>query len=291
MEPDENPYAALLAIDFPAMKAREYQYLIDLRDADEWIDETGYLLNIHYSAALAEYMLEKDQKKDHTNSSEALARAIQRFPWLIAQLFFELKLTFPANFPTTVPPSPLQAVYTDLYIHRSKELWTIAEISSWLNAVAKQTASQVDPSAPQSEATIPMNVARHVYVMGVPALMSHVPREYTSRTQLAIDPLPPPNSISPYDATEGGNLSNIRRIPRPENPRVLLNQDNEPRFRDEDVPYEGPVDNLLVDEVDDDEPHVPYMQQPWNRVRQVFGWFGMGNEPAEETEWVEEFSD
>src|SRR5271169_3058851 len=113
MEPEENPYAVLLAIDYPAMKAREYSYLVELRDSREWIDETGYLLNIHYSAALAEYMLEKDQKKSHEKSSEALSRVIQRFPWLIAQLFYTLKLDFPAEFPTTVPPSPLQSLYTD----------------------------------------------------------------------------------------------------------------------------------------------------------------------------------
>jgi len=200
MEPEENPYAALLAIDYAAMRAREYNYLIELRDSPDWLDETGYLLNLHYSAALAEYMLEKDQKRTHEKSSETLSQTIQRFPWLIAPLFYELKLTFPADFPPTVPPSPLQALYTDLYIYRSKDLWTPPEISTWLTNVAKSTATQVtQPESTQTISQVPLNVARQIFVMSVPSLMGHIPREYTAGAQMSTDPLPPPVSISPYE--------------------------------------------------------------------------------------------
>jgi hypothetical protein len=275
MEPEQNPYAALLAIDYPAMKAREYAYLIELRNSQEWIDETGYLLNIHYSAALAEYMLEKDQKKSHEKSSEALSRAIQRFPWLIAQLFYTLKLDFPAEFPTTVPPSPLQSLYTDLYIHRSKDLWTVSEISSWLSKVTKQIAPQVvEPPPSQAMESVPLNVARHIFVLNVPALLSHIPREYTSRTQLASDPLPPDNSISPYDTTmrsmpgmardEGALNRWLRGLVRGEQGagaqgEVLLDDDGE----------EGEDDDSEVEEEDE-----TLVAQLTNTFRNVFGWFG-----------------
>jgi hypothetical protein len=280
MEPDQNPYAALLSIDYPAMKAREYAYLVDLRDSREWIDETGYLLNIHYSAALAEYMLEKDQKKTHENSSESLSRAIQRFPWLIAQLFYTLKLDFPAEFPTTVPSSPLQALYTDLYIHRSKELWTVMEYSTWLSKVTKQIAPQVvEPPPSQTMESVPLNVARHVFVLNVPALLSHIPRDYTSRTQLASDPLPPENSISPYDAPmrsmpgmardEGALNRWLRGLVRGEQgapaPGEAFvdddNDDNEEQEEEEPGELEEEHDETLV-------------AQLTNTFRNVFGWFG-----------------
>ena len=200
MEPQDNSYAALLAIDFPAMKAREYSYFIALRDSPDWVHETRHLLNIQYTAALAEYMLEKDQKKSHETSTESLSRAIQHFPWLIAPLFFSLKLPFPHDFPPTTPPSPLQSVYTDLYIHRSKDLWSVPEISNWLVSTAKATASKIEEStAPTSDDKIPLNVARHLFVMNVPELLSHIPREYLAGAQLASDPLPPPDSVSPYE--------------------------------------------------------------------------------------------
>jgi hypothetical protein len=265
MEPDENPYAALLAIDYPAMKAREYNYLIDLRDLPEWIDETGYLINIYYSAALAEYMLETDQKKDHVKSSESLSRAIQRFPWVIAPLFFELKITFPAGFPTVVPPSPLQALYTDLYIHRSKELWTVGAISPWLSTVAIQVASQVTPPS-QTLATIPLNVARHVFVMGVPTLMAHIPREYTSRTQLASDPMPPDNSESPYDAP----IRSLPGIARDEGAaqRWIADLMREAHAANPAEDADG------QDEFEEEEHNETLVTQLTNTFRNVFGWFG-----------------
>ena len=282
MEPEENPYAALLAIDFPAMKAREYNYLVELRDSPEWIDETGYLLNIHYTAALAEYMLEKDSKQNHDASSESLSQAIQRFPWLIAQLFYALKITFPPTFPTTVPPSPLQSLYTDLYIHRSKDLWTIAEISTWLTTVTKQIASKVvEPPPSQTIASIPLNVARHIFVMNVPALMSHIPREYTSRTQLASDPLPPENSVSPYD-------SSMRSLPGIARDEGALHRWIAELVRGNqvvDLAVEGVEEHEGEEEEEDDveeEQRETLVTQLTNTFRNALSWFGAGQQDPEE---------
>ena len=280
MEPEENPYAALLSIDYAAMRAREYSYLIQLRDSAEWLNETGYLLNIHYSAALAEYMLEKEKKKSHEISSESLSQAIQQFPWLIAPLFYELKLTFPTDFPPTVPPSPLQALYTDLYIHRSKDLWTPSELSSWLTTVAKQSAPKITvPEPTQTISKIPMNVARHVFVMNVPGLMGHVPREYTARTQLASDPLPPEGSISPYDVP-------MRRMGNFARDEGAMNRWIEGLVRGgvregQEMEQEGDVveedleeDNLEGEEEVDDT----FVAQLTNAFRNVVGWFGSSRE-------------
>jgi Transcriptional repressor TCF25 len=280
MEPEENPYAALLAIDYAAMKVREYTYLIQLRDSPEWIDETGYLLNIHYTAALAEYMLEKDQKKSHDGSSESLSQAIQRFPWLIAQLFYALKITFPPEFPTTVPPSPLQALYTDLYVHRSRDLWTIPEISSWLTSVTKRIASEiVEPKPSLMKVSIPLNVARHVFVMNVPALMSHIPREYTSRTQLASDPLPPENSVSPYDAP----MRSLPGIVRDEGALnrwivALVRGNRELELAEEEDEEEDEEDDL------EEEHQESLVTQLTNTFRNAFSWFGGRDEEPEEEE-------
>jgi Transcriptional repressor TCF25 len=265
----------LLAIDYSAMKSREYQYLIDLRDSSEWIDETGHLLNIHYTAAFAEYMLEKDQKKDHIHSSQSLSRAIQRFPWLIAQLFYTLKLNFPPEFPTTVPPSPLQALYTDLYIHRSKDLWTIAEVSSWLVTITKQIAPEVvEPVPSQTSASIPRNVARHIYVMNVPALMSHIPRQYTSQTQLGIDPLPPEISISPYDAP-------MRSLPGIAQDESALQRwiAGLVRGQENEAPQEDEEEETDEEEEENQETLVAQLT---NTLRNVFAWFGTGQQGPRE---------
>jgi Transcriptional repressor TCF25 len=285
MEPEENPYAVLLAIDYPTMKAREYSYLVELRDSPEWIDETGYLLNIHYTAALAEYMLEKDSKKNHDASSESLSQAIHQFPWLIAQLFYALKIPFPPAFPTTVPPSPLQALYTDLYIHRSKDLWIIPEISAWLASVTKRIAADVvEPPASQIVESVSLNVARHIFVMNVPVLMSHIPREYTSRTQLASDPLPPENSVSPYDAS-------MRSLPGMARDEGALHRWIAGLVRGNQIPMERRLDDdesededVDDDDADEEENRETFVTQLTNTFRNAFSWFATREEDDEEDE-------
>jgi Transcriptional repressor TCF25 len=286
VEPTENPYAALLAIDFPAMKAREYQYLIDLRDSPDWLDETGYLLNIHYTAALAQYSLEKDQKTSHEDSTASLAAAIERFPWLIAPLFFALKLSFPADFPPTTPPSTLQALYVDLYLHRSKDLWSIPEISAWLVRTAASVAAQIPESPPPSAAQVPLNVARHLYVMNVPGLMSHIPREYLSGAQMAIDPLPPADSVSPYalrltllerQMAQERAVQNLLNFRGPEERR---------EERHEDVEAEGEEDGEEEEGGEEDEEGL--LGHILANFRNAFAWFQGGGEPDDEEEEEEE---
>ena len=277
LEPEGNPYAALLAIDYPAIKAREYNFLIDLRDSHEWIDETAYLLNIHFSASIAEYMREKEQKLDHTKSSEALSQAIQKFPWVIAQLFYALKLPFPSEFPTTVPPSPLQALYTDLYIHRSKELWTISELSTWLAKVSTGVATEVSsPSPSQTLESVPMNVARHIFVLNVPALLTHVPREYTARTQLATDPLPPVDSVSPYEAS-------LRSLPGDEAAlqRWIAGFIRGERNEDQDGEAEDAFEEDQGDEGEEQDDG-SFVAQLTNTFRYVFGWSNSRGDSAGE---------
>jgi hypothetical protein len=292
MQPEDNPYAALLSIDYSAIRAREYNYLIQLRDSPDWMDETGYLLNIHYTAALAEYMLEKEQKKTHEKSSKALSQAIKQFPWLIAPLFYELKCTFPSDFPPTVPPSPLQALYTDLYIHRSIDLWTPPEMSSWLLNTAKQTAIQVSqPPASLTTSKVPLNVARQLFVMGVPSLMSHIPREYTVVTQLATDPLPPPDSISPYDHNNMRGLQNVARDPNMLDNWVAQLVMGRRQPREPQVPNaeerEG-EESGEEDEEHNEEADQNLIAQLTSALRNVVGWFGTSREAQVEEEGEED---
>ena len=243
-------------------------------------------------------MIEKDRKLSHTNSTKALFDAIKRFPWLIAQLFYALKLTFPPEFPIAVPPDRLQALYTDLYIHRSRDLWTVTEISSWLSSVVKTVAPEVvQPPQPIPGAvptTIPVNVARHLLVLNVPALMSHIPREYTSRTQLASDPLPPINSISPYDVpfrslpTMARDENDLRGwiaglVRGAANANPARGDMGENHDEDEEVD-EGDEENSV-----DEEHNETMVGQLTNAFRNILGWFGgQGQETTEEEEEGEE---
>ena len=275
------------------MKAREYSYLIDLRDSPDWIDETRHLLNIHYTAALGEYMLEKDQKTSHEVSTESLSRAIQQFPWLIAPLFFALKLSFPHDFPPTTPPSPLQSVYTELYLHRSKDLWSVPEVSTWLVSTATATAGKVEEStAPTSDANIPLNVARHLFVMNVPGLLGHIPGEYLSGAQMASDPLPPLDSVSPYET----RLRIIeQQLARDRMIRDFLNFPERAAAEAQDLAVDGEGERGVVEEgVNEDEDEFEegngegILGHIFENFRNAFSWFQGGVHPGDDEEGEED---
>jgi len=109
--------------------------------------------------------------------------------------------------------------------------------------------------------------------------MSHIPREYTSRTQLASDPLPPEDSISPYDAP-------MRSLPRLARNAGELNRWLQDIVRgggnEEEVEDDDDDDEQVDDEDEEDmigeqeEPNETLVAQLTNAIRNTFSWFGGG---------------
>lgn len=81
LDPDEDPLAAKLMIDFYALRAREYQWLIDF--VTEWDGSKNLLQlpNFAYSLATAYFYI-----GDSTKADELLQEAMLMFPGVLRPL-------------------------------------------------------------------------------------------------------------------------------------------------------------------------------------------------------------
>ncbi|OLL22115.1 Transcription factor 25 [Neolecta irregularis DAH-3] len=203
MDPEGDPYMAALAIDYYAIKAKQYEYAIQFDK--EWQEHQFNLPNIQLSAALARRHLEKLNKEPHVESFQMLVAAADEWPWFIAPLLESLNLGVPPQFRAWSPPSQLQALYVDLYVHRAAELWNDPDIITFLlESIVLSDPPRITTEWP--EEPIPENVARHIIVLDVSKLIRHLPNHYKS-TVLSFDPLPPHDAVSHGDASTEADAS------------------------------------------------------------------------------------
>ncbi|KAI8606496.1 transcriptional repressor TCF25-domain-containing protein [Dissophora ornata] len=87
LDPKNDELGALLSIDFYALKAQEYAYLMKLYERLEQDHGLDSLPNCLYSIAMAQFHLEAAQgDSTHEKSSKMLQRAILMFPTAVPQL-------------------------------------------------------------------------------------------------------------------------------------------------------------------------------------------------------------
>ncbi|EGG10271.1 uncharacterized protein MELLADRAFT_94566 [Melampsora larici-populina 98AG31] len=147
MDPYQDPYGALLWLDFLAPKAKQYQYFLDLSEhlpeiaaLEGWgFPKTGYP-GFAYAAALCRWHHEEEQNNSHETSTKELETAIVRFPQLTSYLGGKLGISLPKTFSTVERASPrpgfidehhlihLQAI---IYVTRSSDLWKEPDVLSW----------------------------------------------------------------------------------------------------------------------------------------------------------------
>lgn len=81
LEPEEDPLAVVLMIDFYAIRSKEYQWFCDFCDLWENSRNLQQLPNIAYSLALAYFHLDKQDRAD-----EMLQNALIMFPGILIPL-------------------------------------------------------------------------------------------------------------------------------------------------------------------------------------------------------------
>ncbi|KAF8977526.1 Transcription factor 25 [Entomortierella lignicola] len=144
LDPTHDELGSLVSIDFYALKAQEYTYLLRLFERlnkDHGLDR---LPNFVYSTALAQFHLETQQGDSaHTESSKALQRAILMFPTTVLLLADQGSFSVDAEVAGEAafyPASDLPKAF-DLYIHlfalRNFALWKEPEVISWLKSNIK----------------------------------------------------------------------------------------------------------------------------------------------------------
>ncbi|KAG0345623.1 Transcription factor 25 [Podila humilis] len=139
LDPVHDELGALLSIDFYALKAQEYSYLVRMYERLQADHGLTHLPNFAYSIAMARFHLETAEGcKDHAESSALLQRAIILFPTAAPLLAdqggfsIEGEMAYEAAFfPAKDLPKVLD-LYIHLFVARNFALWKEPEVISWL---------------------------------------------------------------------------------------------------------------------------------------------------------------
>lgn len=256
LQPETDPYCVRLILDQLAIRGGQMKHFLKLRACPMyhivWHDRP----NIQISSALAEYKLKYVEA-----CRASLLAAIHAYPWIFARLFRELNIEhLPKSIWGKEAHSEREKFECELYISYAKDLWNSPDTISFLVEVAE--IAEISRGV-RMISDISLNEARHVLLSGTPALMSLIPRVYTTMLTSASDPLPPPDVLLSYSTD-------------PPERRRYLPQD----FLD--PPPNIPQQNAVAGSVEaqDEEQELQGLQGFFSRL---IPWFGQSEAPVEST--------
>ncbi|KZC04708.1 Transcription factor 25 [Dufourea novaeangliae] len=212
LDPEGDPLAVILCLDFYALRAKEYEWFINFCNFWDATRNVTQLPNIAYSLALAHFYL-----GDQSYASELLQKALIMFPGVLMLLldkcsiqtdeevrnheFFNSKV----NGSTTPALEKLQ----NLYAARSFRLWKEADLLPWLRENVYTVLHRVDAEddyvkycetkrSKRYQGKLPKNILRHIILSDIKDVTVNVQEVQTDGSVLSHDPLPPMDSIDIY---------------------------------------------------------------------------------------------
>ena len=185
LAPEEDPYAALLSIDFYAIKAKRWDYIEKLLVCpwSQVLDDDYPKPNFLYADGVAKF--NKNENK--------FIEAARKFPYIVGSLFQELKSPGPVQF-NVEPSDQFSCLMRDLYVFRAKDIYNTPEMTKFL----RTATLEVTDFSPFEFPPIPMNVCRHILLLDERSLLHYLPKEVTAASHLSYDPLPPADSVASY---------------------------------------------------------------------------------------------
>lgn len=197
---EADPYSMLLMIHHLAIRARDFQWLLDfypkikLESPGSQLSSVAMMVSVAYAAL---------SLRDATLCRMLLSEAMKNFPWLFVRLFKELNLDAPKSIWGQQPRTDAEALITEVYVLQTKDLWSTPEATALLMEIA-HTIPKADPDSAFSKLsndTMSLDVVRFIYLENTPALMSLVPSQLLHRSNNSdADPLPPDHNIFSYPA-------------------------------------------------------------------------------------------
>ncbi|XP_017885191.1 transcription factor 25 [Ceratina calcarata] len=230
LDPDTDPLAVVLCLDFYALRAKEYEWFIQFYNLWASTRNLFQLPNIAYSLALAHFHL-----GDKKSADELLQNALIMFPGVLLPLmekcgiqcdekvqtheFFNIKAVF-----TTAPAlEKLQ----NLYIARTNCLWKHADLLPWIRENAHIVLNRVDVKdycvkyyeikrGTRYQGKLPKSILRHIILSDMKDVTINVQEIQNDGSIFSHDPLPPADSIDIYerptvniDTARTGNLFTV----------------------------------------------------------------------------------
>lgn len=211
-DPVSDPLAIILIIDYYAIRAKQYEWLVQLYDEWEATNNLSQLPNMAYSYALALFHLKRTEQADR-----ALQYALLMFPAVLRMLLDELsiqpdpRVLGHAYFGSATYDKATVALQqlTSMYVCRSKLVWRDAEILPWLERNVTAVLDRVDA---KDDIVAEYTAKRNQRYMNPPrAILRHIVlSDFKEKVPLAqfikketepvlmYDPLPPLDSINIY---------------------------------------------------------------------------------------------
>ncbi|KAL0138098.1 transcriptional repressor TCF25-domain-containing protein [Mucor lusitanicus] len=223
LDPVSDPLGALLSLDYHALSAKEYEYVLKMQS--EWkTDGRLYPVNLAdmpnfaYSSAYAKFKMSEKSKnsEDVVQATLMMKEAIQKYPLVYCRLLEKLGESEPEEMVqlTQYIPNEYMEIVQLSYIERTFEMWKEPEVLEWFKGVGSSTLPVV-VSQPQKiqqkllcqeKDAVPLSVSRYIVLIDIQKLMSYLPWGVTSTSYHMYDPLPPPDSESSYSTRERASL-------------------------------------------------------------------------------------
>ncbi|KAJ1770298.1 hypothetical protein LPJ74_003302 [Coemansia sp. RSA 1843] len=245
LDPAQDPYGALITLDFHALKAAQYEYVE--RFADQWAWAPVQMMpGWSFSRALAAFMLERrkqkrapqqqqQQQQAHDQPSmEYLVDAILTFPTAVPALWDKASIDVDARVAghpyfddphikssDDDPAMTHMQLLVRLFVERSGALYRVPEVTQWLQEGLRRALARIEGCSDGSAVfaarkrrvqsamcsyVVPENVSRHVLVADMDALKAGLPEHIRSAESYAFDPMPPIDNIDPYSEFVGGMM-------------------------------------------------------------------------------------
>lgn len=223
LDPDTDPVAIKLAIDFYALRAKEYQWLIDFITELDATYNLMQLPNFSYNVPLAYFNIGNTEKAD-----SLIQEALLMFPSVLMPLLEQCSVQidsrvsshpFFAKLNEKDTPSSLGQLVL-LYVSRNYHLWKDSDLMAWLERNVHEVLNRVDKNSALAEeykekrlrrfsGPMPLSIGRHIILSDDVKGLSF---SDSSGPIMTFDPLPPKDSINLYS--------------RPKRPTVVNNVSN-----------------------------------------------------------------
>ncbi|KAJ1898445.1 hypothetical protein LPJ66_002748 [Kickxella alabastrina] len=236
LDPVQDPYGALMTLDFHALKSKQYEYVRQF--VTDWSWSSAELPNWAFSRALAEFMLETGSASKSLSSKKGasskvaagysvnlLIEAILVFPTAVPAILSKSNidvdpviLTHPyfqdEHIPDSTELTHMQLV-VQLFVERHGSLYRTPEVGRWLQEgllLALERIARGDASTLQRKQAaqkrlctyvIPENISRHVLVADLESIKAGLPEDIRTAESYAFDPLPPKDNTNVYDDVLG----------------------------------------------------------------------------------------
>jgi hypothetical protein len=206
-DPEEDPYCMRLMIHHLALRAHEFNWLLDVFESDlvkEWQhldtdDEDSADVMSHFKPSLA---IAAMSLKEGKQSRKLLTESMQKVPWLFCRLFKDLNLDAPPSIWGIEARSDAESLFTEIYVRQAKDLWNTPEATALLMEIA-HTIPKVDVASITvlDNSKMTLDVVRFVYLDNTPALMALAPSVLLHRSNNSdADPLPPVMNTYSYES-------------------------------------------------------------------------------------------